>query len=222
MDYARQQRNPSRHLVGIGGVVLFHALLIYGLVSGLARKVVEVVKGPIEVKVIEEVKTPPPPPEIVPPPPKLAAPPPPFIPPPEINIAAPATAAPTITQVTQEAPPAPVAPVIQPPPPVAVAPPPPPPPPPATPRQARVVCPNYVQVMSSITYPREALLDGIEGDVLIEFTVAGDGAIKNVDIKSSSNRIFNRAALAAVQSGLKCQGQGQDVRVQAPVSFKIR
>ncbi len=61
MDYARQQRNPSRHLIGIGGVALFHALLIWGLVSGLARKVVEVVKGPIEVKVIEEVKTPPPP-----------------------------------------------------------------------------------------------------------------------------------------------------------------
>jgi protein TonB len=218
MDYARQQRNPSRHLVGIGGVVLFHALVIYALVTGLARKVVEVVKGPIEVKVIEEVKTPPPPPEVVPPPPKLAAPPPPFIPPPEINIAAPSTA-PTITAVTRDAPPAPMAPVIQPP-----APPAPPPPPaaPAGPRSARVVCPNYVEVMSKIVYPREALLDGMEGEVLIEFTVAGDGSIKNVEIKSSSNRIFNRAALAAVQSGLTCQGQGQDVRVQAPVSFKIR
>lgn len=219
MDYARQQRNPSRHLIGIGGVVLFHALVIYALVTGLARKVVEVVKGPIEVKVIEEVKTPPPPPEVVPPPPKLAAPPPPFIPPPEINIAAPTSTAPTITAVTREAPPAPTAPLIQPPAPVAKAP---PPPPPAGPKSARVVCPNYVEVMSSIVYPREALLDGIEGEVLIEFTVAGDGSIKDVQIKSSSNRIFNRAALNAVQSGLKCQGQGQDVRVQAPVSFKIR
>jgi protein TonB len=216
MDYARHQRNPSRHLIGIGGVVLFHALVIYALVTGLARKVVEVVKGPIEVKVIEEVKTPPPPPEVVPPPPKMAAPPPPFIPPPEINIAQPAATAPTITAVTREAPPAPMAPVIKPPAPPA------PPPPPAGPRSARVVCPNYVEVMSKIAYPREALLDGIEGDVLIEFTVAGDGQIKNVEIKSSSNRIFNRAALSAVQSGLSCQGQGQDIRVQAPVSFKIR
>ncbi len=222
MDYARQQRNPSRHLVGIGGVVLFHALLIYGLVNGLARKIVEVVKGPIEVKVIEEVKAPPPPPaEIVPPPPKLAAPPPPFIPPPEINIAPPPTPAPAITAVTREAPPAPMAPVIQPPPPpVAKAPP--PPPPPSGPKSARVVCPNYVQVMSSISYPREALLDGIEGDVLLEFTVTGSGEIKDVEIKSSSNRIFNRVALGAIQSGLTCKGQGQDVRVQAPVSFKIR
>jgi len=222
MDYARQQRNPSRHLVGIGGVILFHALLIYGLVNGLARKIVEVVKGPIEVKVIEEVKAPPPPPaEIVPPPPKLAAPPPPFIPPPEINIAPPPTPAPAITAVTREAPPAPVAPVIQPPPPpVAKAPP--PPPAPSGPKSARVVCPNYVQVMSSISYPRAALLDGIEGDVLLEFTVTGSGEIKDVEIKSSSNRIFNRVALDAIQSGLSCKGQGQDVRVQAPVSFKIR
>jgi protein TonB len=203
MDYARQQRNPSRHLVGIGGVVLFHALLVYGLVSGLARKVVEVVKGPIEVKVIEEVKTPPPPPEVVPPPPKMAAPP---------------TQAPTITAVTRDAPPAPMAPVIQPPAPPA---PKPAPPPPAGPKSARVACSNYVEVMSKIVYPRDALLDGLEGDVLIEFTVAADGAIKDVQIKSSSNRIFNRPALTAVQS-LSCQGQGQDVRVQAPVSFKIR
>jgi len=219
MDYARQQRNPSRHLVGIGGVVLFHVLLVWALVSGLARKVVEVVKGPIEVKVIEEVKTPPPPAEIVPPPPKLAAPPPPFIPPPEINIAPPPTA-PTITAVTREAPPTTALPPIQPPPaPVAAAP---PPPRPAGPQSARVVCPNYVQVMSSIAYPREALLDGVEGEVLIEFTVTAAGEIKNAEIKSSTNRIFNRVALTAVQAKLTCQGQGQDVRVQAPVSFKIR
>jgi protein TonB len=219
MDYARQQRNPSRHLIGIGGVVLFHALVIYALVTGLARKVVEVVKGPIEVKVIEEVKTPPPPPEVVPPPPKMAAPPPPFIPPPEINIAT-QTTAPTITAVTREAPPSPTAPVIQPPAPPAAKPA--PAPAPAGPKSARVVCPNYVEVMSKIEYPRQALLDGTEGEVLIEFTVAADGQIKDVVIKSSSNRVFNRAALGAVQSGLTCQGQGQDVRVQAPVSFKIR
>ena len=29
--------------------------------------------------------------------------------------------------------------------------------------------------MSSIAYPREALLDNIEGDVLIEFTVTANG-----------------------------------------------
>jgi protein TonB len=219
MDFARQQRDPARHLVGIGSVVLLHVLIGWALVSGLARKVVEVVKGPIEVKVIEEVvKKPPPPPEVVPPPPKLAAPPPPFIPPPEIAIAPPPTPAPTISVVTQEAPPAPQAPVIQR---VPETPAPAAPPPPAV-RSAQVVCANYREVMSSIPYPREALLDGIEGDVLIEFTVTANGQIRDPVIRSSTNRIFNRVSLNVVQTRLSCQGQGQDIRVQAPVSFKIR
>jgi protein TonB len=175
--------------------------------------VVEIVKGPIEVKVIEEVvKKPPPPPEVVPPPPKVAAPPPPFIPPPEINVAPPPTPAPAISAVTQEAPPGPQAPVIQKP--VEAAPPP-------TVRSARVACPNYVEVMSSITYPREALRENLEGEVVIEFTVTASGQVKDPVIKSSTNRVFNRASMAVVDR-LSCQGQGQDVRVQAPIGFKLR
>ncbi len=213
MDFARQQRNPTRHLMGITGVVLLHVLVIYALVSGLARTVVEVVKGPIDVKVIEEVvKKPPPPPEVVPPPPKVAAPPPPFIPPPEINVAPPPNPAPTISAVTQEAPLGPQAPVIQKP--VEAA------PQPAV-RSARVACPNYVEVMSSITYPREALRENLEGEVVIEFTVTASGQVKDPVIKSSTNRVFNRASMAVVDR-LSCQGQGQDVRVQAPIGFKLR
>jgi protein TonB len=217
MDFAQQQRNPTRHLVGVGGVVLMHVLIVYALITGLARKVVEVVKGPIDVKVIEEViKKPPPPPEVIPPPPKMQAPPPPFVPPPEVVIAQPPPA-PTITAVTPEAPPAPQAPVITKAPEVA----PPAPPPPAI-RSAQVVCPNYREVMQSIVYPREALLDNIEGEVVIEFTVATNGSIRDAVIKSSSNRVFNRTSLSVVQTRLQCQGQAQDIRVQAPISFKIR
>jgi protein TonB len=218
MDFAQQQRDPKRHLFGIGAVVILHVLVVWALVSGLARKVVEVVKGPIEVKVIEEVvKKPPPPPEVIPPPPKLAAPPPPFIPPPEINIAPPPTAAPTITAVTKDAPPAPQAPVIQkvPETPVAAV-----APAPAI-RSAQVACANYREVMSSIVYPREALQNGTEGEVVIEFTVGANGQIKDAVIKSSSNRIFNRSSMSVV-SQLQCQSGGQDIRVQAPISFKIR
>jgi protein TonB len=215
MDFAQQQRDPKRHVIGIGAVVILHVLVVWALVSGLARKVVEVVKGPIEVKVIEEVIKKPPPPEVVPPPPKLAAPPPPFIPPPEINIAPPPTTAPTITAVTKDAPTAPSAPVIQkvPEAPVAAA-------APAV-RSAQIACANYRDVMSSIVYPREALKDGLEGEVVIEFTVAGNAQIKDAVIKSSSNRVFNRASMAVV-SQLQCQSGGQDIRVQAPISFKIR
>lgn len=216
MDFAQQQRDPTRHLIGIGAVVILHVLVVWALVSGLARKVVEVVKGPIEVKVIEEIiKKPPPPQEVVPPPPKVQAPPPPFIPPPEINIAPPPTTAPTITAVTKDAPLAPQAPVIQkvPETPVAAV-------APAI-RSAQVACANYREVMSSIVYPREALQGGTEGDVVIEFTVGANGQIKDAAIKSSSNRVFNRSAMAVVNQ-LQCQSGGQDIRVQAPISFKIR
>lgn len=100
MDYAQQQRNPAKHLVGISFVVVFHIVLVWALVNGLARKVVEVVKGPLETKIIQEVK-PPPPDAPPPPPPKLAPPPPPdFIPPPEVNIADAAPVTNTITAVT--------------------------------------------------------------------------------------------------------------------------
>ena len=103
-DYAAQQRKPGRHLAGIGFVVVLHLLLAYAVLTGLATKVVEVIKGPIETKIIEEVKPPPPPPENLPPPPKFAPPPPSFVPPPEVNVNAPPNPGPTIT-VTRVAPP---------------------------------------------------------------------------------------------------------------------
>jgi protein TonB len=112
MDYAQQQRNPARHLVGLTIVVLLHALLGWAIVNGLARKVVDVIKQPFETKIVEEHKPPPPPEAPPPPPPKVAVPPPPFIPPPEIQIAVAPPVANTISQVTNKAPPAPVAPVI--------------------------------------------------------------------------------------------------------------
>jgi protein TonB len=85
-------------------VVLLHVLLVWALVTGLARKVVDVIKKPIETKVVEEKKAPPPPEAPPPPPPKLEVPPPPFVPPPEIQIAI-APPANAITQVTAKAPP---------------------------------------------------------------------------------------------------------------------
>jgi protein TonB len=199
MDYAYQQRRPTRHLVGIGGVILLHVLIVWALISGLARKVVEVVKGPIEVKVIEEVvQKPPPPPEVLPPPPKMSAPPP----------------APTISAVTREAPPAPQAPVIAKPVEAPKAAPP-------KVQSAQVVCQNYREVIGAIVYPREALREGLEGEVLIEFTVAADGRVKDVAVARSSNRIFNRVAVRAAES-MSCQGQGQDIRVVLPVGFTLK
>ena len=121
MDFAQQQRNPTRHLIGITFVVLLHVLVIYALVTGFARKAVEVIKKPLTATIIEEVKLPPPPP---PPPPKRVIEPPkaqpvvqPYVPPPDIPPpqapSEPVISAPTITPPTEPhviAPPAPPAP----------------------------------------------------------------------------------------------------------------
>jgi periplasmic protein TonB len=107
MDYAQQQRNPLKHLIGLTLVVVLHAVLIWALVNGLAHKIVEAIKKPVEAKIVEEHKPPPPPEAPPPPPPKMEVPPPPFIPPPEIVINTPAPAN-TITVKTEKPPPAPV------------------------------------------------------------------------------------------------------------------
>jgi periplasmic protein TonB len=113
MNYVQRQRAPANHLPGIGFVILLHIIIIWALVTGLARKAVEFVQKPLETKLIaEQVK---PPEEKPPPPPKMAPPPPPFIPPPEINVQVAATPSPAaITAVTntapaKEAPPSPAA-----------------------------------------------------------------------------------------------------------------
>lgn len=88
MSYV-QPHDSGRRLTGMVIVLLLHVALVYGLVNGLARKIVNVISEPLETKIIEEVKPPPdkPPP---PPPPKLAPPPPPYIPPPEVQVQLPA------------------------------------------------------------------------------------------------------------------------------------
>src|SRR5436190_20449112 len=89
MDFARRQRDPTRHLIGITCVILVHVLVIYGLVTGLARKAVEVIKKPLTATIVEEIKAPPPPPP--PPPkkievPKTPPPPQPYVPPPDVPV----------------------------------------------------------------------------------------------------------------------------------------
>ena len=225
MNFAQQQRDPGRRVVGFAIVLLFHVAVVYALVTGLAKKVVEVIRAPIETKVIEEVRKPPPPPEVVvPPPPKLEAPPPPFIPPPEIQIATPPPPVPTITAVTPTPPPAPV--VIAPaPPPVVVAAPAPPAPAPAPPApaviSAGVVCSNYATVMGDVAFPRDALRQGIEkGEAVIEFTLTAAGVVKDIKAVRASHPIFARNSIRIVGE-YKCQPQGRDVTVRVPFGYKV-
>ena len=207
--------------MGITFVILFHGFIVYALVTGLAKKVVEVVRAPIETKVIEEIKKPPPPPEIVlPPPPKLEAPPPPFIPPPEVQIAQPPPPQPTITATTPTPPPAPVV-IAPPPPPVVVAAPAPPPPVAPATVSAGVACSNFTTVMGDASFPREAQRLGLEkGDALIQFTLTASGEIKDIKALRASHPSFARNSIRIVGE-YKCAGQGRDVIVQVPFGYKL-
>ena len=97
MNFAQDKAGSSR-VTGIGIVIVIHALIIWALASGLATKIKEAVKGPIDVKVVEEkVKPPPPPDKVVPPP---------FVPPPEVVVTAPPPPPQTVAVQSPTPPPA--------------------------------------------------------------------------------------------------------------------
>lgn len=211
MQYAQAGRNPRKSPIGFGVVVLLHALLLWGLVSGLGKKMVDVIKQPLETKIIDAPKPPPVEPPPPPPPPKLVTPPPDvFVPIPEVQIQVPAPQQPPVIAVTTgKAPDTTV-----------VAPTPPPPKPVPVAVAIGVACPNSQKVRSEVAYPKEAQRQELTGETLVEFTVDSSGRVSDAVILKSSHRVFDNVSLATVRL-FKCVGQGQDVKVQVPFVFKL-
>jgi periplasmic protein TonB len=81
-------------------------------------------------------------------------------------------------------------------------------------------CPNAQSIRSTMRYPIVARRDGLEGDVLARFVVGANGAIRDIAIVSSSNRVFNQAVTSALAQ-FSCVGQGRDVAVEVPFSFRL-
>lgn len=163
MTYTARKSTPQRFL-GLAFVALFHVAIIYLLVSGLGKSIVEVVSGPIETKVIEEVSSEP---EAPPPPPPEFTPPPAFVPPPELNIAVEAAPQQTtaITQVQTK-----------------VATPPPPP-------KVDVIVPPHVDPKHPVTqppYPPNLSRLGKEGVVVLDLYVLPDGKVGDARVRTSS------------------------------------
>lgn len=184
MDFAQEQRNPAKHLLGLSFVLILHVVLIYGLVNGLGHKLIEVIKKPYETKLIEEAKELPPdkPP---PPPPKLAPPPPPFVPPVEVNISVAAPVANTITQVSRTLPSPPT---------VEVA------------KRAPVVVSPVIDAnrnCSKPEYPSASRRLDEEGTVVLNFLIDLDGRAVESKVEKSSG--FGRLDEAARSALGKCQ-----------------
>jgi periplasmic protein TonB len=214
MDFARQQRDPARHVIGITFVVLIHVFVIWALMSGLGKKVIEVIKKPLTATIIEEVKLPPPPPP--PPPkkmvemPKVTPPPQPYVPPPDIPVpqapTEPVISAPTITP--------PVEPVVIAPP-VVVA----PPAPPKAMRSAGVSCPTRVNP----TFPREAIRAKVEkGKVDAILSIDEKGTVTDVRITNADPpRVFDRVVRDSLVEW-KCVADGTKYQASVEINFALK
>jgi periplasmic protein TonB len=216
MDYARQQRDPARHMLGIGVVILVHALVIWALLSGLGNSVIQIIKKPLNATIIEEVKLPPPPPP--PPPPKKVVempktPPPPidtYVPPPD-NPMPTQNTAPVISATTQTAPTE--AHVIQAPPVAA----PPAPPKPAVRRGiARVAGDDP-------TYPKEAIRAGVsKGRVVARLNIDEKGNVTEVNITvSEPPRVFDKVVRAALENW-KFRAEGEKYVGEVEINFSLK
>jgi protein TonB len=206
VDFAEDRKMSLNRVIGIGIVLLLHVLLIYALVSGLATSAIDIIKKPLEIKIISAPPAPPPPPTVTPPPPpQLTTPPPPYIPPPLIQV--------------QQAPPPPVFAVTTTVKPTVTSKAPPPPAAPNT--NVSAVCPNVGSIAGRLQdgFQQIADNDGLSSaSVVVGFTISPSGAVSGVHIVSSNAADVDQLAMEGVR-GLRCNGQGQDVQVLAPFKF---
>jgi protein TonB len=194
MDYASRQRSSNKLLIGFGAVLVFHVLLLWAINSGLARKFVKVIKGPVEAELLEEKKPdiPPPPP---PPPPKNLPPPPPptYVPPVDVPVNAPVSTNSIAAVSNTPQPPAP--------PPAPAAPPAPPAPPAAPPvHKAAVISASNC---AKPAYPAASRRAEEEGNVVVKFLVDVDGKVIDSKVEKSSG--YNRLDEATRSALSKCQ-----------------
>ena len=205
MDYARQQRDPARHVIGIGFVILVHALVIWALMSGLGKNIVQIIKKPLNATIIEEVKLPPPPPP--PPPkkvveqPKVQTPLETYVPPPDIPVPT-TSSAPVISATTTTAPTEPH--VIAPPPQVVA--------PPAPPKPA--VRRGVVRMSGDDPqYPKEAIRAGVaKGRVVARLPDRREGQRDGREHHGVRAAARVRQGRAGGARRLEVQGRGRKVR----------
>lgn len=203
----QQQRTISR-FVGLGFVILLHIALVYALVSGLAYRAIEVVRVPIETKIIDatpeqKVELPPPPPNFLPPPP-------PFVPPPEVHIATPAPA-PQSTAITEVTPVKPAEKA------------------PAPPHEPVKVLPHLDPSAShEPDYPPVSRRLGEQGTVILEVVVdPGGRAVEAKLVQSSGFARLDQAALDGVKDRYRfvpgtVDGVAQPMRYTFKFTWKLR
>lgn len=208
MEFVFRKQSPADRAARLTLVIALHVVLIGGLMAGLGHPVMRIAM-PASIEYVSIIDTPPPAPK--PEMKKVATQSPLQLPVPDVPLIAPVVQPETVSAVPSDA-------VISTEssvsatvdgsgstPAVAVS----------------AACPNSQAIRSSMRYPIMARRDGIEGDVVARFVVGAAGGIRNAEIVSSSNRVFNTAVLSALQQ-FQCAGQGRDVMVEVPFSFRLQ
>lgn len=178
--YVHDKNWSSRRGIAFVAIIIFHVILIYGLKSGFAQKVIESIAPPIVTEILKEEKqedTPPPPP-----PPKVELPPV-EVPPPVVDIQVPvATNTTALSNVTDK-------------------PLPPPPPPKPVERQVTRTPPGLNKRVQQIDfeeyYPPSSKRLGEEGTSVVKVCLDEKAKVTDASIAESAN--FPRLDEAAVK-----------------------
>ncbi len=224
------EKNSAKKLTGIGVVVFLHILVGLVLMAGMAKDIIKPTEQPVELMIIQDIKPPEPePPKETPPePPKIVEK---VAQVPEVKpvekVVPVQKTLPTPTQPTTVAVPTPVAanpspsPIAAPAPVVAAAPAPAPPPAGVTRgvSQGEAGCKRP-------DYPRDALMNEEQGEVLISVYVNTTGKVQDVKVKKSSgSRALDRAAskafsLCTFKPAMK-NGEPQESWYDIPYEFVL-
>ncbi|MDQ7067100.1 MAG: energy transducer TonB [Sulfurimonas sp.] len=71
-------------------------------------------------------------------------------------------------------------------------------------------------------YPRRARKRGIEGEVLVRFTLSVEAKISDVEILSSSSEVLSRGALQTIKNiDYKLPKPKQKITFNVPISYKL-
>jgi protein TonB len=224
------EKNSAKKLTGIGVVVFLHILVGLVLMAGMAKDIIKPTEQPVELMIIQDIKPPEPePPKETPPePPKIVEK---VAQVPEVKpvekVVPVQKTLPTPTQPTTVAVPTPVAaspspsPVAAPAAVVAAAPAPAPPPAGVTRgvTQGEAGCKRP-------DYPRDALMNEEQGEVLISVYVNTTGKVQDAKVKKSSgSRALDRAAskafsLCTFKPAMK-NGEPQESWYDIPYEFVL-
>ena len=81
------------------------------------------------------------------------------------------------------------------------------------------------ELAKAVKYPEFARETGLEGQVILQVLVSKEGKAKNIEVVSSTDKIFEKSAIKAVKKITfepgKYDGNPVDAWVSIPISFKL-